>query len=129
MFAVLPDLDAALIGFLRLHPSLSPLHGGRVGTHLEGSATAIRVANLGGPDTWPWQVNSEFQLEHWGGTQQQANLLARTSCAAIYDMRGPIAGGWVTVAMPSLQPLWQPDQNGRPRYITQVQLEATLEQP
>lgn len=130
MFAVPPDLDAALVAFLKAHSSLSPLHAGRVGHALKDiSATALRVANLGGPDTWPWEAVAEFQVESWGGTQQQANELARTVCAAIYDMRGPIDGGYVTVAKPSLRPLWQPDDNGRPRYITQVLIEATTEEP
>jgi hypothetical protein len=67
----------------------------------------------------------EFQVECWGGTQGQADQLARTVCAAIYDMRGPITDGHVIIAKPTLRPLWQPDANGRPRYIIQVQLTAT----
>jgi hypothetical protein len=125
MFAVLPDLDAALIDFLKGHTALTPYHGGRVGTTMSGALTQIRLANLGGPDTWPWESNAEFQVECWGGTQEQANDLARTVCAAIYDMRGPVTDGYVTVAKPSLRPLWQPDANGRARYLVQVQLEAT----
>lgn len=132
MFTVLPDLDAALIAFLKTHAALAPLHGGRVGISLIGDLVQIRVANLGGPDTWPWEARAEFQVECWGAPRTdpaQANLLARTVVAAIYDMRGPITNGFVTIAKPSLRPLWRPDENGRPRYITQVQIEATTEEP
>lgn len=124
-FAVLPDLDTALIAFLTGHASLTPLHGGRVGTTLSGNLTQIRVANLGGPDTWPWEEQQEFQLESWGGIQGQASLLDRTVCSAIYDMRGPITDGYVIIAHPTLRHLWQPDANGRPRYISQVRIQAT----
>jgi hypothetical protein len=125
MFTVLPDVDLAVINFLAGHAALTPYHGGRVGTSLTGTATAIRVANLGGPDTQPWEVDTEFQIECWGGSQQQSGDLARTVCSAIYDMRGPITNGHVIIAKPTLRPLWQPDQNGRPRYIVQVRIVAT----
>lgn len=126
MFTVLPDLDAALVSFLTGHASLTPLHGGRVGTTISGTLTQIRIANLGGPDTWPWEANHEFQVECWGGTQGQANTLARTVCAVIYDMRGPITDGHVTIAKPTLRPFWSPDlSTARPRYIVQISLTAT----
>lgn len=124
MFALLPDVDQALVTFLTGHASLAPLHGGRVGTALQSAATSIRIANLGGTQTQAWAAEVTFQVECWGGAQQQANQLARTVVAVAVDMRGPIAGGYVSAAVPTLQPLWQPDANGRPRYI--VQLEITI---
>ncbi len=120
MFAVLPDVDAALIDFLDNHAALVPLHGGRVGTKLQSAETSIRIANLGGVQPWPWEGITEFQVECWGGTQHQAHTLARTVVAAIYDMRG--YGGYVTSANVTLRPLWQPDDNGRPRYLVQIEL-------
>lgn len=129
MFAVLPDVDAALIDFLEAHPSLAPLHDGRVGTTLQGTDTALRVANLGGPARWPWEGVTEFQVECCGGTHEQANTLARTVCAAIYDLRGPVDGGFIVSAYPTLRPLWRPFDTGRPRYVVQVQLESTPEEP
>jgi hypothetical protein len=131
-FPVLPSLDLALINFLATHTALAPFHGGRVGTSLTTGQpwlTAIRVANLGGPDTWPWEANADFQIECWGGSMQQVDDLDRTVCSAIYGIRGPITGGYITVAHPTLRHLWQPDANGRPRYISQVHLEATPPAP
>src|SRR5215217_6302977 len=92
LFAVLPDLDAALVTFLDSHADLIPLHGGRVGTSLpSGSSTSIRVTNLGGSQPWPWLCRAEYQVECWGGTAVQAYTLARTVCATIYEMRAALA--------------------------------------
>jgi hypothetical protein len=124
-FAVLPDLDAALIAFLDTHADLIPLHGGRVGTKLAtGSLTSIRIANLGGTMPDPRVYRAEFQVECWGGTDIQANQLARTVCAVIFEM--PATLDYVVTAVPTLAPLSSPDSvSNRPRYITQVQIEAT----
>ena len=127
MFALLPDVDQALVTFLTEHAALAPLHGGRVGTALQSSATSIRIANLGGPEGFPWDATDAFQVECWGGDQGQANRLARTVVAATPDLRGPIAGGHVSAAVVTLLPLWQPDANGRPRYI--VHIEITVHPP
>jgi hypothetical protein len=124
-FAVLPDLDAALIAFLDTHADLIPLHGGRVGTKLAtGSLTSIRIANLGGTMPDPRVYRAEFQVECWGGTDIQANQLARTVCAVIFEM--PATLDYVVTAVPTLAPLSSPDSvSNRPRYITQVQNHAT----
>ena len=127
MFAVLPDLDQALIEFLTAHPALAPLHGGRVSDMLQSPAAGVRIAALGGTQPWPWQGTTEYQIECWGGTTVQADTLARTVVAAIYDMRGPITGGYVTASVPTLRPLWSPDDNGRPRFIVQVAITVSPE--
>lgn len=127
VFALLPDLDQELVDFLTAHASLSPLHGGRVGTSLQSSSsTSIRLASLGGVQPWPWEGTSEYQIECWGGTQLQAQTLARTVVAAIYDIRGPVDGGYVIGVSVPLRPLWSPDETtARPRYLLQISLTAT----
>jgi len=123
MFALLPDIDQILVDFLTNHAALAPLHGGRVGTQLAaGDDPAIRTSSLGGNQPWPWQSLQEFQIESWGGDQGDAKLLARTVEAAVYDLLGPITGGWVRGVAVLLAQLWSPDdQTGRARYITQIQ--------
>lgn len=126
MFQLLPDLDQELVDFLAAHASLTPLHGGRVSTSLQSSLTSIRIASLGGVQPWPWEGTSEYQIECWGGTQAQAQTLARTVVAAIYDIRGPVDGGHVIGVAVNLRPLWSPDETtARPRYICQISLTAT----
>jgi hypothetical protein len=125
-FALLPDLDQELVDFLTAHASLSPLHGERVGTSLQSESTSIRIASLGGVQPWPWEGTSEYQIECWGGTQGQAQTLARTVVAAVYDMRGPVDGGHVIGVAVTLRPLWSPDETtARPRYLLHVSLTAT----
>jgi hypothetical protein len=122
----IPDLDAALVTFLDNHADLTPLHGGRVSTHvLDSPLPRLRVTSLGGTQPWPWEVTAEYQIDAWGGTEAQAYVLASTVCAAIYDMRGPITGGRIVTAEPSLRPISAPDEDtGRPRYLVQVVLTA-----
>ena len=131
VFPPLPDLDAALITFLLQHPALAPLHTGRVGHALPaGTGTAVRVAAVGGVQVWPWEAVSEYQVECWGGTAQQANTLARTVVAAAYDLKGPVVGGWVTATDVTLRPTDSPDTaTGRPRLIVQLSITAHPEEP
>lgn len=121
-YAVLPDVDQALITFLDTHPALVPLHGGRVGTNLaSGSLPSVRVTPLGGGQPWPWEASPEYQVEWWGGTQSEAKQLARTGEAALWDFLGPITGGRVTGVTVALSQLWSPDETtARPRFLTQV---------
>ncbi|WP_328382931.1 hypothetical protein OHQ88_10560 [Micromonospora zamorensis] len=120
-YAVLPDVDQALIDYLRTYPALTALHGGRVGTRLaSGTTPAVRVTSLGGGQPWPWEGTPEFQVEWWGGTDLQAKTLARVGEAALWGFRGPIPGGRVTGGSVALSQLWSPDDtSGRARFITQ----------
>jgi len=124
VFALLPDVDQVLVTFLTNHASLAPLHGGRVGTQLAaGDPPAIRTSSLGGTQPWPWEARQEFSIESWGGSQGDAKLLARTVEAAIYDLIGPVTGGYVKGVDVTLSQLWSPDdQTGRARYRTDVAL-------
>lgn len=126
-FAVIPDLDAVLTTFLKFHADLTPLHGGRVGTQLPaGSLTSIRIASLGGTmsPVRPDMVRAEFQVECWGGSEIQALTLARTVCAAIYEL--PATNDSILWAVVSLAPFASPDLvSNRFRYIVQVEFEAT----
>jgi hypothetical protein len=123
-YALLPDMDQELVDFLTSHAALSPLHGGRVGTELQSDLVCLQVTSLGGSQPWPWEATAEFQVSAWGGTQLQANTLARTVVAAVFDLTGAaVDGGRVVGVDVRLAPLWQPDdQTARPRYLTDVAL-------
>lgn len=123
-YALLPDMDQELIDFLTAHASLTPLHGGRVGTELRTDLTCLQVTNLGGSVSWPWEATTEYAISAWGGTRGQANLLVRTVVAAVFDLTGTaVDGGRVTGVAVPLAPLWQPDEEtARPRYRTDVSL-------
>ncbi|MEV1321959.1 hypothetical protein AB0J14_38425 [Micromonospora arborensis] len=117
---MLPDVDQALVDYLKSHPTLTPLHGGRVGTKLQTTATAVRIACVGGGHPWPWEGLPEYQVEWWGGTEFEAKRLARAGEQALWDFLS--AFDWVTGVSVPLTQLWSPDEtSGRPRVITQVQ--------
>lgn len=121
-YALMPDVDQALVTFLDTHPALVPLHGGRVATSLpSGTAPVVRVTPLGGTSPWPWESTAEYQVEWWGGTQKEAKDLARAGEAALWDFLGPITGGRITGVTVALSQLWSPDETtARPRFLTQV---------
>ncbi|MEU7609549.1 hypothetical protein [Micromonospora sp. NPDC049204] len=127
---MLPDVDQALVDYLRTHPTLTPLHGGRVGTRLAaGTTPAVRVTSLGGVQPWPWEGLPEYQVEWWGGTDLQTKTLARTGEAALWAFLGPMPGGRVTGVAVPLSQLWSPDEStNRPRFISQVQFRVHPEE-
>ncbi|GAA3781161.1 hypothetical protein [Micromonospora maritima] len=118
----LPDVDQALVDYLNSHPTLVPLHGGRVGTKLAaGTSPAVRISSLGGTQPWPWEGFPEYQVEWWGGTESQTKALARAGEAALWGFLGPIVGGRVTGLSIPVSMLWSPDDtSARPRVITQA---------
>lgn len=123
-FTVLPDIEQELIDFLTAHADLAPLHGGRVGSELQTDLAALQVTLLGGVQPWPWEAVPEFQISAWGGSKDEASLLARTVVAAVFDLVGQaVTGGHVSGADVRLAPLWSPDEDtNRPRYRTDVAL-------
>lgn len=127
-YAVLPDTLAALVSFLTAHTALVPLHGGRVSTRLQSDLVAVRVANLGGEQPWPWEATPQFQIEWWGARadadEGNALTLCRTGEAALWELaNSPISGGRVGEFSMPLSQLWAPDEEtGRPRFRTDVAL-------
>jgi hypothetical protein len=122
VYPVLPDLEQALVDFLTDHPTLAPLHGGRVGTELRTDQTCLQVTALGGAQPWPWEATPEFQIAAWGGTKIAANTLSRTVTAVAYELAGAaITGGRVVGVAVRLASLWAPDETtGRVRYRTDL---------
>lgn len=122
-----------LIDFLAAHPALTPLVGTRVSSFkLPVDETRIQVFMLPGADSQPGFETYEYQVDCWGPVDaaddvDQAEALARTVCAAIYDLRG---SNGVTQASPSLRPFSLPDPDtGRARLICQVSFTISPEEP
>lgn len=125
MFDPLPDAEAELVTWLTAHPTLSPLHGGRVGTELRTpTLTCLQVTSLGGPQPWPWEGTPEFSILSWGGEKADAKLLDRTVTAVAWELVGAaVTGGRVIGMSVRLASLWAPDDTtGRARYRTDIAL-------
>ena len=123
-FSALPDIEAELVAFLAAHASLTPLHGGRVGTELQSDLVCLQVTALGGQQPWPWEAAPEFAISSWGGTKAEANLLDRTVRAVVFDLNGQaVTGGRVTGVGMRLSGLWTPTEDtNRPRYRSDIAL-------
>lgn len=113
-----------LIGFLTAHPVVEPLVGDRVSSFkLDTPLARIQLAMAPGQVDQPGFETYEYQVDCWAPVDvaddiDQAEALARTVCAAIYDLRGT---NGVTVAEPTVRPFHLPDPvTGRERFICQV---------
>ena len=122
LYALPPDPQATLITFLSTHTDVAAISGMRVSSSkLDGLTPRIQVTALPGDNTQPFEESSEFQVDCWGGTETQALTLARTVCAAIYELT--IQDAAVTAAYPTVRPFAAHDpETGRPRFITQLQI-------
>jgi hypothetical protein len=124
LYPLAADPTTVLIAFLTGHTSLSPLVGTRVSTYkLDTPLTRIQLTMVPGEIDQPGFETYEYQVDCWGPTDavndiDQAQNLARTVCAAIYDLRGTSG---VTSANVTARPFSLPDPDtGRPRFVCQV---------
>ena len=126
-----PDPVDALISFLTTDAPIAAISAGRVSTaKIDTDQPRIQITMLPGPVTEAFEETTEFQLDCWGGTERQAKTLARTVCNRIDAMRGPLAGGGVTVAVPTVKPFDLPDPTtGRPRSVCQVAITISPTSP
>lgn len=126
-----PDPVDALINFLKSDAPIVAISADRVSTtKIDTASPRIQITMVPGPVTEFFEETTEFQLDCWGGTERQAKTLARTVCNRIDAMRGPISGGAVTVAVPSVKPFDLPDPTtGRPRNICQVAITISPNSP
>jgi hypothetical protein len=131
LYPLAADPTTVLIAFLTGHATLSPLVGTRVSTYkLDTPLTRIQLTMVPPETSEPGFENYEYQVDCWGPTDavndiDQAQNLARSVCAAIYDLRGTSG---VTVAVPSVRPfsLADPD-TGRPRFVCQLRFTISPE--
>lgn len=126
-----PDPVDALINFLKSDAPIVAISADRVSTtKIDTPLPRIQITMVPGSVTEFFEETTEFQLDCWGGTERQAKTLARTVCNRIDAMRGPLAGGAVTVAVPSVKPFDLPDPTtGRPRNICQVAITISPNSP
>jgi hypothetical protein len=126
-----PEPVDALINFLKSDSLIVAISADRVSTtKIDTPLPRIQITMVPGPVTEHFEETTEFQLDCWGGTERQAKTLARTVCNRIDAMRGPLAGGAVTVAVPTVKPFDLPDPTtGRPRSVCQVAITISPTSP
>lgn len=126
-----PEPVDALINFLKADAAIAAISADRVSTtKIDTDQPRIQLTMVPGPVTEHFEETTEFQVDCWGGTERQAKTLARTVCNRIDAMRGPLAGGAVTVAVPTVKPFDLPDPTtGRARSICQVAITISPTSP
>lgn len=130
-----PEPTDALINFLKADTAIVAISGNRVSTtKIDTPLPRIQITMTPGPVTEHFEETTEFQVDCWGGTsatgEREAKTLARTVCNRIDAMRGPLAGGAVTVAVPTVKPFDLPDPTtGRPRSVCQVAITISPNSP
>lgn len=125
------DPTDAIIVFLANHDAIEPLVGDRVSTFkLDTAETRIQLTMVPSAGSELGFEAYEYQVDCWGPTDavddvDQAQTLARTVCAAIYDLRGT---GGITIAKPTVTPFALPDPDtGRARFICQIEFTTSPE--
>lgn len=118
-----------LIDFLQAHPALEPLVGDRVSSFkIDTPLSRIQLTMLPGVPSQPGFETYEYQEDCWAPVDavddvDQAEALARTVCAAIYDLRGTHG---VTRVSVTVRPFALPDPvTGRARSICQVSFDIS----
>lgn len=130
-----PEPVDALINFLKADAAISTISADRVSTtKIDTPLARIQLTMVPGPVTEHFEETSEFQVDCWGSTgatgEREAKTLARTVCNRIDAMRGPLTGGAVTVAVPTVKPFDLPDPTtGRPRSVCQVAITISPTSP
>lgn len=126
---LLPSAVGVFVAWCKTNTDLAAVHGGRVGTKLNATLPAVRVARIGGiPDQESWQDNAELQVECWAAEDPVAELLARQVIAALPTLRGLAAYGRVWTYSITSGPYWAPDDpnlSQNARYIFTVNLLTT----
>lgn len=119
--AVQPDIELALVNFLRSYAPLTSLSV-TVGTELPKNPSwpFIVVTRLGGPVRYPgWVANPRLLIDCWADTKSKARSAADTAVAALFDLPGVRSGAVITDAAVDAAPQWLPDSTvtpARPRY-------------
>jgi hypothetical protein len=126
---LLPSAVGVFIAWCKANTDLAAVHGGRVGTKLNGTLPAVRITRVGGtPDQESWQDSAELQVECWAADDPTAELLARQVLAALPSVRGLAAYGRVWTYAVTSGPYWAPDDPNlslNARYIFTVNLLTT----
>ena len=126
---LIPDVEALAIGYLKAHASITPLVGTRVSSVLPANPTYpyLQVILVAGVEKSPGHLDEAYlQVDAWGTTRDEANLLIRTVRAVL--LVSPTVThtrGVVAYARTVSPPRWVPDDTvtpPRPRYTIDLSM-------
>lgn len=135
-YTPLPDAELIVCDWLGGHSLVDALVSGRVTTELAASQTfpCVTIQRIGGiPVVDRWVDRATIQVSCWGSVSAAdgrylCHTLARTTRAALFDMRGYVhSAGVVNSVEDAAGLIWQPDVSADPvipRYIFGVDVIA-----
>jgi hypothetical protein len=125
---VLPSVERLVVEYLRASTDVQALVNQRVSTSLPSSPTFPYVTLLlvsGGELARNHLDVVTLQVDAWGGTREQADVLIRTVRAAMLQMPGVHDGAVVSAVVTLVTPRWNPDDTVEPpkaRYTCDMQV-------
>lgn len=131
--AVLPDVEAVAIAYLKSHAGLTAvIPAAQISSSVAGNvndAGALTINRTGGTAPEPrWLDRAVLDVNAWATTKQQASLMIRTALAALHDMAQHHGSfGVVSGVDDILGPQWVPDDSRTPtlpRYLASVAVYA-----
>jgi hypothetical protein len=125
---VLPSIERLVVEYLRGSADVQALVNQRVSTALPTSPTfpLVSVLLVSGEERVQRHLDAAtIQVDAWGGTKDQADLLARTVRAVLLEMPRAHDTATVTAVITLVAPRWLPDETSepsRPRYTADYQI-------
>lgn len=127
--SVVPDVERALLDYLRGHAAVSALTG-NVATEIHDPYPMLRVVRTGGTYDGRRVDVASLQVEVWGAPNIESrpalNDLMRAAIRALSDLHGQTVDGVYVSAVTHLTTLqWLPDpQAAQQRYLSTVLITA-----
>jgi hypothetical protein len=125
----MPDVERMVVLYLRASSDVQALISQRVATELPASPTwpMATVTLISGEERLRLQLDAQrIQVDAWGGTKAQANLLIRTLRAVLLQMPSVTHdAGIVSMVHTLVGPQWLPDDTvnpARPRYLADFEI-------
>jgi hypothetical protein len=125
---VLPSLERLIVEYLRGVAEVQALVSQRVSLSLPSSPTypLVSILLVSGEERVQRHLDAAtIQVDVWGGTREQADVLARTVRAALLEMPRAHDTATVTAVLTLVAPRWLPDELAvppRPRYTADYQI-------
>ena len=134
MTLVYPDFLTDVQAWLKVHPDLAPLHGGRVFLRIPNKPEQVgvpfqRIYRVGGgqvPNTEVPQLNVRLSVESWGhtfGDYPAVRQLVLATESALHVMENETSGGTLMQYAYVSGSVDSPDPDtGWPRFVSDLQL-------
>lgn len=119
---MIPWPDPLVIAWLRDHPDLAPLHGGRVSTRLDDVLPALRVTLVyDAQAATAWERVPVYQIEVWAEDEVAAGQIATDVANTWASFKGRFGAAYISGSEVVTWPRPEPDpETDLPRYLLEA---------